>query len=162
LLRARESYEFNDIGLRQLDPDARIYHMIEQVFELPLWSIRALPALSANGDPSEARDRTWVRLLTASTEALLSIIRAPGWENIEVHVLLPAYMTAHGTMELARCNAIWHAYVASEPEQRTWVFETDKGSYADPEYGIQLEEVCKVGMLWGSPGAPREAADFHT
>jgi len=148
VLRARDSYEFKDIGLRLLDPDARVYELVEQVFELPLWSIRALP-LAAD----DSRDRRWVRFLTASTEALLSIVRARGWEELDIHALLPAYMATDGEMRLASCQSIWEAHVVDDPLRATWVFETDQGNYVDPECEWSLDDVERSACLWSTSRA---------
>ncbi|RZL62863.1 MAG: hypothetical protein EOP81_14965 [Variovorax sp.] len=145
MLRAEEGFEFKDPGLQALWPHARQYHVVEQVFELPLWKAQVLP-MSAPGVHSD--ERLWRRYISSSMRGLLGIVLHPDWERARIHVILPSYLMPEGEMQLARCTAIWEATCANDSIEPTWIFETNRGTFADPELGFTLEGLRKGALRW--------------
>jgi hypothetical protein len=145
MLRVEDCFEWRDSVLRARAPQCRQYHVVEQVFERPLWFARVLPMqeLEPAGDL-----RCWRRYISSSTRGLLGIVTSPDWERAQVHVMLPDFMSAHGDVKLTRCTGIWDAVTTGGPARSTWVFETDCGAFTDPEFGLDLRAVRRDALCW--------------
>ncbi|RSZ38216.1 MULTISPECIES: hypothetical protein [unclassified Variovorax] len=145
MLRVEDSFELRDSVLRARAPQFRQYHVVEQVFERPLWIARVLPMreLKPGGDAPR-----WSRYISSSTRGLLGIATNPDWERVQVHVVLPDFMCSHGAMKLARCITIWEAMSTAAPVRSTWVFDTDCGAFTDPEFGLDLRAVRRDALCW--------------
>ncbi len=145
MLRVEESFEFRDPILRALDPHMRQYHVVEQVFEWPLWIAKVLPMQERGTNPDA---RIWSRYVSSSMRGLLGIVLNPNWERMRIHVVLPGYMALDRELRLARCLAIWEAAATADGARTTWIFETDHGTFADPELGLDLGTVQKRAVRW--------------
>ena len=145
MFRSEQAFELTNPVLRALSPDVRQFHLVEQVFEVPLWSARVLPVRTADAGGD---DRFWSRYLATRPDVILGVIAGKQWERAVLHVVLPGYMTKDGTLSLARCSALWEACSHSDEQHFTWLFETDLGSFVDPQYGVELNVSRKLDLRW--------------
>lgn len=90
----------------------------------------------------------WRRYVSSSVLGLLTIVRSPDWERVQVNVVLPSFMFAEGGLKLARCLRIWGAVTTGHPTRGTWVFDTDCGTFADPEFNLELRAVQQQSLYW--------------
>lgn len=150
MLRAHAGFELHDPGWDRLYPAARHYQVVEQPLELPLWKVQVLPQPGLDDNPDGSR--LWRSFVSSSVHGVLQVVSTPDWEQVSIHVVLPEHMGEAGTLQLARCTAIWGGCSVENPKQASWVFETDCGTFVDPATGLCSFDEVRVEMLvWGVP-----------
>ena len=146
LLRTEKKFEFSDARLSTLSPGTQHHHVVQQVLNVPLWIVDFFP--KDHGHTPIGNPQRWSRQLTASVRGLIDALQSSDSMRAQVHALLPRHMLQQGALQLARCSAIWKAHPVDEPEQDTWLIETDHGSLSDPEFEIDAEELRKISLHW--------------
>ncbi|UVH57179.1 hypothetical protein NWF24_30800 [Variovorax paradoxus] len=128
MFRVQEQFELVSSALSAMAPGVQHFHLVEQVFEVPLWLVKVRPSTPSIGE----RVRWNCYLATRAADAC-GIVLSGQWAQSRVHVLLPGYMTADGMPTLARCDALWECCAIGRQEQISWLFETDHGLFIDPQ-----------------------------
>jgi len=145
MLRVEESFEVPDLVLRACTAPMRHYDVVEQVFERPLWIAHVLPM---RGPAPEVSLTQWRRFVASSMRGLLGIVLNPQWDRVRVHAMLPSFMLGEQEIRLARCTEIWDASSLETPGRGTWIFDTECGVFADPEFCLELQEVRRESLQW--------------
>ncbi|WP_445288673.1 hypothetical protein [Variovorax atrisoli] len=145
MLRVEDSFEFKDVALSVLSPQLRHYHVVEQVFERPLWITQVYPAADHEDAAGEA---CWRRFVSSSMKGLLGIVLNPEWDRVRVYAVLPGFMVQGDDLQLIRCSEIWEAVSIDPPSRPTWIFDTTIGTFADPEFGLELLSARRKSLRW--------------
>jgi hypothetical protein len=151
LLRAEEQFEFEDAMFSKAFPGTRQYHVFQQVFNVPLWIVDFFPIDQSNG--LIGNPQRWSRQLTSSVQGLMSIQLASSSRRAQVRALLPAHTSPRGDIQLVRCSAIWNAHPLDDPEESTWLIETDHGPIADHELGLDPKDIIRTSLHWNDIGS---------
>jgi len=115
MFRVQREFEFTDPGLSALAPGSRQFHVVEQVFDVPLWIARVLPVRVREARSLDGT-RRWTRYLATRFEAALGIVAAKQWEQSQLLVLIPGYMTNDDAPKLARCWALWECHAMDDED----------------------------------------------
>ncbi|MET3384191.1 hypothetical protein [Variovorax paradoxus] len=143
MFRVQGQFELANSVLNAMAPGIQHFHLVEQVFEVPLWIIKVRqPASFGEEQPR------WTRFLATRAADACGIATSMQWERSRVHVLLPGYMTTHGMPVLARCAALWECSAADDVGRITWLFETDLGPFVDPQDEVPLNKAEKSTLRW--------------
>jgi len=126
------------------EPPLRQFQVVEHCFNVPLWYVRVLPRITAEDDFQQ-----WHCFLVVRAKDAIDILASQLWEGVKVHVLLPEYMTASGSMALTRCTSLWECETLQKSGRLVWLFETDLGSFVDPEFDeLEPSQFKKRAMRW--------------
>jgi hypothetical protein len=147
MFRAEQRFEVEDPVLLSFAPDARQYHVVEQVLNLPLWRIEVMNSVK-NGKYIKRNERMWDRYLISQTGATVEFANSRRLARVKISVIVPAYLTESGNSELTVCKSIWEACSLDDPKHRGWIFDTNLGSFADPHYGLELKNSKKIKAHW--------------
>lgn len=119
------------------------FRAVEQCFDLPLWHIHVLPFASDSDESSR-----WIRMLTSSAVDALDILLGK-WQAVKVNILIPEYLSCGGEMQFARCSALWECRGPDGDDMPVWLFETDQGTFIDPEFDLlQPNKVDRLALRW--------------
>jgi hypothetical protein len=125
------------------------FHLVEQCFNVPLWHIQVLPPATKPDD-----FQRWSCFLVARTVDAIGFLQGNQWEKAMLHVVLPMYMTRTDSIAMARCTAIWECLVEEQSGQVALVFDTNLGSFADPDVGLlETTSMKKIAAKWMDPEA---------
>lgn len=145
LLRVEEIFEIKNVMLDALAPHLKHFSVVEQVLERPIWIAHVLPTRLGATDEEEPR---WQRFISSSTNGLLGIVLNPVWDRVQVHGVLPASTLGNKKLQLVRCTQVWDAVSVERPVRATWIFVTTKGTFSDPEFGLELRDVRRDSLRW--------------
>lgn len=135
--------------LEEGEAHIRQFQLVEQCFNVPLWHIQVLPRKEAEDD-----FQRWSCYLVARACDALGVLLGQKWEQVKLHVVLPQYMTRTDSIAMARCTALWECEVGDQEGQIAWLFETDIGSFMDPEFEfLDSARVKKVAARWTDSGS---------
>jgi hypothetical protein len=130
--------------LEKEEGQSRQFQLVEQCFNVPLWHIQVLPRKMNDDD-----FQRWSCYLVARACDALQVLLSQEWEGVRLHVVLPQYMTDLDSISLARCTALWECEVDKRAGQPAWLFETDIGSFVDPEFEtLDPTSVKKTERRW--------------
>ena len=147
MFRVRGEFEFVNSVPSALGPGIQHFHLVEQVFEVPLWIIKVRPSASFGEEPTR-----WTRFLATRAVEACAIAAGPQWGQSEVHVLLPGYMTAQSNPVLTRCAEFWECSAADDDRLISWLFETDLGPFVDPQDEVSLDDAKRTTLRWQDSG----------
>lgn len=145
MLRVEKSFEIRNAMLDALAPHLKHFSVVEQVLERPIWIAHVMPMRS--GAPDEEAPQ-WRRFISSSTHGLLGIVLNPIWDRVQVHGVLPAPTLGNRKLQLVRCTQVWDAVSVERPVRSSWIFVTTKGTFADPEFGLELRGVRRESLRW--------------
>lgn len=134
--------------LEQDGVESKQFQLVEQCFNVPLWHVQVLPRKEDAGD-----FQRWSCYLVARACDALGVLLNQKWESTRLHVVLPQYMTRTDSISMARCTALWECEVGDQTGQVAWLFETNIGSFVDPEFEIlEPASVRRIAARWTDSG----------
>lgn len=147
MFRVEQRFEVQDPVLLSFAPDARQYHIVEQVLDVPLWRVEVMNSVE-NGKYIKKNERAWEQYLISQTSAAVAFANSRKLAKTKISVILPAYLTKSGNSELAVCKSIWEACSLDDSKQLGWIFETNVGTFSDPQYGLEAKKSKKIQAHW--------------
>ena len=129
--------------------------VVEHLVNVPLWFVQAMPM--PDQEVAEADDgRLWERYLVSDSEVLAEMITSQRWEEFQLHVVLPSYVTGNASPSIERCTSIWNGVVTVEDEDHpTWYFKTESREFLD--ILRTGEGARKISLLWEAEAVAPEA-----
>jgi hypothetical protein len=147
MFRVEQRFEVQDPVLLSFAPDARQYHIVEQVLDVPLWRVEVMNSVE-NGKYIKKNERVWEQYLISQTSAAVAFANSRKLAKTKISVIVPAYLTQSRNPELAVCKSIWEACALDDSKHLGWIFETSIGTFSDPQYGLEIKNSKKIKAHW--------------
>lgn len=124
--------------------DAAHFRAVEATSPGQIWLLEVQDGSEGRDVPGRIR-----RLFVADLAEALQLLGLAQWAAANLYILVPAHLSASGSMVLELCKAVWECSEA-EDDQACWRVETDQGAYLESLYNTLPGHETKRHLVWAA------------